>query len=122
LEFSAKGTAWVNVFALVARSVRVRYAKVCFGHVHIDNNRMEERFRPTKVGLQHLHAQRGFDVAEEKLNLPPVLTHMPSRLYIRPVASAYPRWNLTPRICDIAQMPQYATPGKPFDSTTTSMY
>jgi len=28
----------------------VRYAKVGFGHVHIDNNRMEAKFRPTKVG------------------------------------------------------------------------
>jgi hypothetical protein len=31
----------------------VRYAKVGFGDVHIDNNRMEEKFRPTKVGLRN---------------------------------------------------------------------
>lgn len=31
----------------------VRYAKAGFGHVHIDNNRMEEKFRPTKVGLRN---------------------------------------------------------------------
>jgi transposase len=31
----------------------VRYAKVGFGHVSIDNNRMEGTFRPTKVGLRN---------------------------------------------------------------------
>ncbi len=31
----------------------VRYAKAGFGHVHIDNNRMEDKFRPTKVGLRN---------------------------------------------------------------------
>jgi transposase len=31
----------------------VRYAKAGFGHVHIDNNRMEGTFRPTKVGLRN---------------------------------------------------------------------
>jgi transposase len=30
-----------------------RYAKVDFGHVHIDNNRLEQKFRPTKVGLRN---------------------------------------------------------------------
>ena len=29
------------------------YAKAGFGHVHIDNNRMEDKFRPTKVGLRN---------------------------------------------------------------------
>jgi hypothetical protein len=29
------------------------YAKTGFGHVHIDNNRMEDKFRPTKVGLRN---------------------------------------------------------------------
>ena len=31
----------------------VRYAKVGFGHVHIDNNPIEGTFRPTKVGLRN---------------------------------------------------------------------
>jgi transposase len=31
----------------------VRYAKTGFGHVHIDNNEMEQKFRPTKVGLRN---------------------------------------------------------------------
>ncbi len=31
----------------------VRYAKAGFGHVHIDNNRMEDKFRPSKVGLRN---------------------------------------------------------------------
>jgi transposase len=31
----------------------VRYAKTGFGHVHIDNNAMEQKFRPTKVGLRN---------------------------------------------------------------------
>jgi hypothetical protein len=31
----------------------VRYAKVGFGHVHIDNNPIERTFRPTKIGLRN---------------------------------------------------------------------
>jgi hypothetical protein len=31
----------------------VRYAKVGFGHVNIDNNPIEGTFRPTKVGLRN---------------------------------------------------------------------